>query len=599
VTIEQADADIARMLPVWANSFPAPPGYSTKIVDDARISPNLRPFKQDAVGDVGTVLWIVMGTIGVVLLIACANVANLLLVRAEGRRQELAVRVVLGAGRTRIARELLLESLVLGVTGGVIGLAVAHVTLRLLTWIGPVQLPRLDEISIDSTVLLFALTLSLLSGALFGLIPVLKYAAPQLSSALHAGGRTQTQGRERHRARSGLVVIQVALALVLLISAGLMIRSFQALRSVQPGFTNPGEVQTLRIFVPEGQVRDPEAVVRMQHAILEQIAGVPGVVSSSFAQSIPMDGRTGHDPIVAEHTTDADKVITRIRAYNFIAPGFFHTVGTSLIAGRDLTWTDVDNRRSVALVSENLARELWGEPAVAVGKRIREHLNSPWREVIGVVGDVRDEGIDKQAPTMVYFPIVLDSERPEKKTWVSRQIAFAVRSGRTGTDGFMEDIRRAVWAVNKDLPLADVRTLGEIYDRSMARTSFALVMLAIAGGMALLLGVVGIYAVISSSVAQRTREIGIRIALGARRSEVSALVLRQSVALTIVGIVSGLAGAAAVTGLLDGILFGVTPLDPATFLLVSLLLACIATLAAHIPAWRAARLDPMIALRQE
>jgi predicted permease len=475
---------------------------------------------------------------------------------------------------------------------------VAYAALRLLIALGPVELPRLNEIAIDPIVLLFTLAISLSCGVLFGLIPVFKYASPQLSNVLQAGGRTQTQGRERHRARNALVVVQVALALVLLISAGLMIRTFHALKNVQPGFTRPAEVQTLRIFIPQAQLADPEQVVRMQHAILDSIAAIPGVAASSFATSVPMDDGTDYDPIVAQDKAGADRQMATMRAYNFVAPGFFHAVGNPLIAGRDLTWTDVFNRRPVALVSENLARELWREPAAAIGKQIRENPKSPWREVIGVVGDVRHEGIDKKAPAIVYFPPILN-EFLGQDVMVKRAVAFAVRSSRTGTDSFMEELRQAVWAVNKDLPLAEVQTLGELYDRSMARSSFALVMLAIAGTMALLLGIVGIYAVISSSVVQRTREIGIRIALGARRSEVIGLVLRQSVALTVVGIVLGLAGAAAVTRFLDGILFGVTSLDPATFLLVSLLLACIATLAAHIPARRAARLDPMIALRQE
>jgi predicted permease len=384
----------------------------------------------------------------------------------------------------------------------------------------------------------------------------------------------------------------------LLIFSGLMIRTFQSLRQVQPGFTRPQQIQTFRIAIPTALVRDPEQVVRMQQAVLDRISAIRDVEASSFALSAPMDERTDHDPVIVEGAMDADRQMTNIRAFNFIVPGFFNTVGNPLITGRDLTWTDVYDKRPVALVSENLARELWGQPAAAIGKRIRETLKSPWHEVVGVVGDTKDDGIDEEAPKTVYWPIVLYGFYGQD-VMVKRGVAYVVRSSRTGTVSLLEDLQHAVWAVNNELPLADARTLGEIYDQSMARTSFTLVMLAIAGGMALLLGVVGIYAVMSSAVSQRTRELGIRIALGASHVQVIELVLRHSLALTVLGVVVGLAGAAALTRFLKGILFGVTPLDPATFLFVSLMLTFVATLAAHIPARRAARVDPMTALRAE
>jgi len=492
---------------------------------------------------------------------------------------------------------LLSESLILGVAGGVVGLGVTKMALGLLAWIGPTQLPRLQDISLDPTVLLFALAISLLSGVLFGLIPVLKYGTPRIALALQAGGRT-SDSRELHRARSVLVVTQVALALVLLISAGLMIRTFQNLRHVQPGFMEPEDVQTFRIQIPGPQVADPEQVVRMQQAILEKIAAIPGVASVSFAQSVPIDGRTDHDPVVVQGRPDADRQMVNIRTYNFVAPGFSRVIGNRFIAGRDFTWTDVYDRRPVVLISENLARELWGEPADALGQRIRETLSGPWREIVGVVGDLRDEGIDKKAPSMVYWPTILNGFLGQE-VMVKRSIAFAIRTSRAGSATLQEQLQEAVWAVNTELPLAEMRTLGDIYDRSMSRTSFTLVMLAIAGAMALLLGLVGIYAVMSSSVSQRTREIGIRIALGAQRRQVIAPILRYSLALTATGTAIGLAGAATLTRVLDGILFGVTSLDPATFLVMSTALISVSILAAHIPARRAARLDPMAVLRIE
>lgn len=597
VTIFHANADLARMLPIWIRSFPPAPGFP-KLIESAQLTPTLQPFIQDAVGDVGRVLWVVMATLGVVLLIAVANVANLFLVRADARRHEFAVRAALGAGWNRIAGVLLLESLILGMAGGIAGLAIASSAVRVVSRTAPAQLPRLDDISIDTTVLLFLVIVSVCCGVLFGLVAVINYAVPQRASALQAASRTHSQGRDRHRVQGALVVVQVALALVLLIGAGLMIRTFQSLRQVQPGFTRPNEVQTFRITIPGQQLSDPEQVVRMQQAILDRIAAIPSVAGSSFAQSAPMDGRTDHDPIIVEGSPDTDRQMTHIRTFNFVAPGFFHAVGNSLIAGRDLTWTEVYDRRPVALVSENLARELWGDPRAAIGRRIRENLRSPWREVIGVVNDVRDDGIDRTAPPMVYWPIILNEFRGQG-VMVKRSVAFVVRSNRTGTDGFLEELQKAVWAVNKDLPVAAVQPLGKIYERSMARTAFTLVMLAIAGGMALLLGCIGIYAVMSSTVSRRTHELGIRMALGARPVDVSTLVLRHSVALTVTGIVIGLAGATIVTRLLQGLLVGVTPLDPVTFVLVSLTLTAMALLAAHIPARRAARLDPVTVLKME
>src|SRR6185503_13994176 len=299
-TIAQANADVARMLPISFDRFPAPPGFNKKMFAEARIAPRLRPFKQDLVGDVGSVLWVLMGTIVLVLLIACANVANLLLVRVEERQQELAVRVALGASWGRVARELLLESVVLGLAGGVVGLAFAYGLLRLLLFLSPANLPRLDEIRLDPATLAFTLAASLMAGVLLGLIPIVKYAAPHLATGLRSGGRGSSASRERHRARNGLVVVQVALALVLLVGSGLMIRSFRALRRVQPGFARPEEVLTVRISIPEAQVASEEAAARMQQAIQDNVAAIPGVDSVALSSDVPLEGSGWHDPVFAE-----------------------------------------------------------------------------------------------------------------------------------------------------------------------------------------------------------------------------------------------------------------------------------------------------------
>ncbi|MGD0362830.1 MAG: ABC transporter permease [Bryobacteraceae bacterium] len=598
VTLAQANADVARMLPMMLDKFPPAPGISLKMFQEARFGPLVRPLKVDVVGDIGKVLWVLMATIGVVLFIACANVANLMLVRAEGRQQELAIRAALGAGWSRIARELLLESVALGVAGGVLGVALAYAGLKLLVAIGPANLPRLEEIAIDPAVLLFTLAISLLAGLLFGLIPVFKYAGPRLANTLRQGGRNSSAGRERHRARSVLVVVQVALALVLLIGSGLMIRTVRALKQVPPGFTQPDRILTLRVSIPDAEVPKPEQAIRAYNNILDKISAIPGVTAAGLTNSITMDGNTGNDPVFAADKSYADGQVPALRRYKFISPGYFKAMGNPLLAGRDLTWTDIYETRPVVLVSEALARELWRDPVSALGKRIRENPKSGWREVVGVVGSERDDGADQKATTIVYWPMLVRGFWGQPLV-AQRGQAFAIRSTRTGSASLLNEVRRAVWTVNPDLPIAGVRTVREIYDGSMARTAFTLVMLSIAAGMALLLGIVGIYGVIAYAVSQRTREIGIRIALGAPQQSVRRMFVREGLILTAIGVACGVAAAAGLTRLMTALLFEVSPLDPVTYGAVSLVLAAAALLASYIPARRATAIEPVVALRVE
>jgi predicted permease len=599
-TIDQASPEVARLIAVGLGRFPAFPGFSAKMFEEARLAPNLRLLKDDLVGDVGSVLWVLMGTIGMVLLIACANVANLLLVRAEGRQQELAVRAALGASRGRIAYELLAESVVLGLVGGIAGLALAYAAVRLLLALAPGNLPRLENIGIDTTVLLFTFLVSIVAGLLFGAIPVFKYAGPEVAGGLRGGGRTASASRERHRARSTLVVVQVALALVLLVSSGLMIRTFQALQHVHPGFVKPEDMLTFGVSIPTAQVKDPEAVVRMHQAIAEKIAAIPGVSSVGLTSLVPMTNSGWHDPIFAFDKTYDQKQIPPLRTFKFVSPGLLKTMGVTLVAGRDLTWADAYDKHAVAMVSDSLARELWGQPAAALGKRIRENNNGAWREVVGVVGDVRDEGLDKKAPTSVYWPMLMTRfEADENGVSVRRTMNYVIRSHRTGSNGFADEVGRAVWAINPNLPLAGIRPLDAIVAKSMARTSFTLVMLAIAGAMALLLGAAGIYGVISYSVSQRTREIGIRMALGAQRQEVTQLFVRHGLGLTAIGMACGLAAAIALARVMGSLLFGVSPIDPMTYVAVCAGLAGAALLASYLPALRATLVNPVAALRAE
>ena len=600
VTIEQASADMERLLPVVLRSFPAPEGFSVSLFEKAHILPNLRPLKQDVVGDVGKVLWVLMGSIALVLLVACANVANLLLVRVEGRRQELAIRSALGASWGRIASELLFESLVLGVAGSLIGLALAYAALRVLVAAAPTGLPRIHEIGIDLPVLLFTVGLAFFTSLLIGLIPVFKYAGASVNSALREGGRALSQGRERHRARKALVVVQVAMALVLLICSGLMIRTFRSLMHVAPGFEKPEQVQTFRFYIPESQIpdKDRDRITQMQQAILEKLEAIPGVSSAAFSTAIPMSGYDSNDILYAQDHMQNEGQLPPIRRFKFVSPGSFTTLGTRFIAGRDLTWTDVYQKRPMAIISENFAREYWGSANGALGKRIRVANTDDWREIIGVVQDVHDDGVDQKAPSTVYWPSMMDNFEGEKFQ-LRRGVAFIVRSPRAGSHAFIDEVQRQVWSVNPDVPLAEITTLGEMYTKSMARTSFTLVMLSVAGGMALLLGIIGIYGVISYSVSQRTREIGIRMALGAQRPSLTAMFVRQGLLLTGIGLACGLVVAFVTMRLMSSLLFGVSPMDPVTYITITVCVLVTAYVACYLPARRAATVDPANALRAE
>ena len=594
VSLAQASADCARLIPVAARSFPPFPGLSLASFERERITPAFTSLKASLLGDVGGVLWVLMGTIGMVLLIACANVANLMLVRTQGRRQELAIRSALGAGWWQIARELLVESLVLGVAGGAVGAGLALAALRLLQVLHPANLPRLEQIFMDAGSILFTFAISVFAGLLFGLIPAIRYAGGSVA-ALRTAGRGASESRQRHRARNTLVVVQVALALVLLISSGLMIRTFQALRHVNPGFVRPEELQTFDISIPRSVVAAPVAVTRMEQSIADKIAAVRGVSSVGLTNDVPMDSGHWYDPVQIEGR-EADDLPGRV--YRFVSPGLLATMGNPLVAGRDFTWEDLYDQHRVAMLSENLARELWGTPQAALGKHVRHVSISPWVEVIGVVGNERADGVDQPAPETVYWPLLMDHFGPDP-LHATPDVSYVVRTPRAGSSALMQEVSQAVWSVSKELPLANPQTLQDLYNKSLARTSFALVMLGIAGAMAFALGVAGLYGVISYSVAQRTREIGIRVAIGAQHSTVRRMFIAEGARLAAIGILCGTATALGLMRLMGSLLFGVKPIDPLTYAAVALALAAAAAMASYIPARRAMRVDPIVALRYE
>ncbi len=600
VAIAEANADMVRMLPIWMDSWSNGPGTNPHIYETWKITPVVRPLKQEVLGNVSEVLWVVMGTIGLVMLIACANVTNLFLVRVESRQRELAVRAALGAGWARIVRGLLVECVMLGLLGGALGVGLAYAGVRILVATAPVNLPRLSEIAIDARTLGFALFLSVLAGLLFGVIPALKYARQRTTLTLQSAGRTISVSRERHRARNLLVIGQMAMAVVLVTSAGLMIRTFEALRTVDPGFTDAKHLQLMRISIPGSLVAEPERVTRIQNEIVDKLAAIPGVKSAAFVSEMPMEGfDSAWDEIFAQDKTYPTDQIAPLRLFKSVSPGFYQTAGTRIIAGRDLTWREVYSLRPVVMVSENLAREMWGTPSASVGKRLRESPRMPWHEVIGVIQDVRENGLQEKAPDTVYWASLLGNPDGPHPPDAVGTVTFVIRSQRAGAESFLNEIRKGVWSVNSNLPLASVRTMQDVYDKSLARTSFTLVMLGIAGAMAMALGIIGIYGVISYTVSQRRREIGIRLALGAQGVDVLQMVLRQSAKMALVGVAIGIAAALGLTDLMRSLLFGVSPRDPLTFAAVAGLLIVVALLASYIPARRAMLIDPIVALRYE
>ena len=597
VSVEQASRDVARMIPLTMQKFPPSSALGPTWFAEARMGPDVRLLSEDVVGDVGRVLWVLMGTIAMVLLIACANVANLFLVRADARQRELAVRAALGAGRRRIARTLLSESVALGLAGGVVGIVLAAVMVRIVRATAPSALPRVADIAIEPAVLLFALAVSVATGILFGLLPVLRFASPRLA-ALRDGGRSASEGRSRHRTRNALVVVEVALSLMLLVASGLMARTFYALRQVDPGFVRGDQLLTVELTIPRAFSTSPELTMRRHEEIIRSLERLPGVRSVGLTSSVAMSGSSMSNPFLVEQFPVPEGQAVQSRRMKWISPALFETMGTRLVAGRGLTWADVYGFAPVLVINERLAREYWKTPAEAIGKRARESALSPWREIIGVVADERQDGVAKEAPPIMYWPCMVKTFFGGP-AYTHRGLTYVIRSARAGAPGFVDEVRRAVRAVDRNLPLARVRTVDRIAASSMAQTSFALVMLAIAAIVSLLLGVVGIYGVVAYSAAQRTREIGIRLALGARTGDVTALFVRHGLGLAAAGVAAGIAGAAALSSLMASMLFGVKGTDPVTYLAVSAVLAAVAIAATYVPSRRAARLDPVVALRSD
>jgi putative ABC transport system permease protein len=556
-------------------------------VTNEGMSVKLMPLRAGLTADYQTSLPLLLGAVGLVLLIACANVANLLLARATGRRREMAIRAALGAGRARLIRQLLVESMLLGTLGGTLGLGLAWWGLDLALATIPVEFPFWMKFNLDGRVIGFTFAVASGTSLLFGLAPAWQASQPDLHATLKEGGRG---GSSRQRLRSLLVVAEVALSLLLLIGAGLMMRSFLRLQQVNPGF-NPQQVLTARVDLPETRYDTPEKRRIFYQSLLERISALPGVEAVGGTSNLPLQDWWGGSLTVEGFPVLSVGQAPRV-FINAVTPDYLHAMGIPLLAGRDFTAADTRDAPLVALVDERLAREYWPRES-ALGKRIRfgpPEDNRPWHTIVGVVAEVKQEQLDLSRRRSIYFP----------QYEVSRDdLTLAVRSATSDPAALAVALRRELKAIDAHLPLNGVLTMSEVVARSVWQPRFYALLFGLFATVALLLAASGIYGVMSYAVAQRTSEIGIRMALGAQTRDVLKLVVAQGMKLALFGVSIGLTAAFGLTRLMKTLLFGVSATDPLTFTVIALLLVGVALLACWIPARRATRVDPTIALRCE
>ena len=594
VTPERAAHELSSL--AWRTTELPNTLMTREMLQSARFATRVVPLRNEIVGDVQRVLWVLLGSVGLILLIACANVANLFLVRAEGRQREVAVRSALGASRRDIMRLFLGESMALALTGCALGLALAALGVHALVALRPEGLPRLEEIAVNGTVVAFAVAVALLAGLVVGLFAALRYGRPNLASALKEGGRGGTAGRERRCARSALVVVQVALALVLLVGAGLMVKSFRRLHNVEPGI-DPRNVLTLRLYLPESEYKEPQKVARFVILLLEEVRALRGVKSAGTSSLLPLTGRESSSGHLIEDFPLAVGEVPPLLATRWVSPGYFETMRIPLLRGRTFGRIEADSTAREAVVSQGLAERFWPDQN-PLGKRLAvgPGASFQWVTIVGVVASSRDDGLHEKPVAAVYYPMQPQVSFGEVS--IPRDFTLVVRS-----DGdplrLVAPVRDAIWSLDRNLPVAEVRPMEGVVERSMIRTTFTMFLLVIAGFVALVLGTVGIYAVISFVVSQQTREIGVRMALGAGRGDIARMVLGEGLGLTLLGIAVGLLGAFAATRLIVTLLFDVSPTDPVTFVAVPALLALIALFACWVPAQRAAMVPPLEAIRNE
>jgi predicted permease len=586
VTLDQASRDMRAFAEKLKRDNPGsfPEKWTLKVTS----------LDQIATGDIRPALLVLLGAVGFVLLIACANVANLLLARAAGRTKEVAIRSAMGAERWHIVRQLLTESVVLSVIGGAIGLLIAYWSVRALVAMNPGNVPRIEEMGIDGNVLLFTAIVSLGTGLLFGVMPALQISRTDLQTTLREGGRGSGGDRSGQRVRRGLVVAEVALALTLLVGAGLLVKSSARLSGVDPGF-DPNDVLTFSLSLPEVEYPTDTAINAFYDEVLPAIGRVPGVRAVGATTVMPFGGgwTTGGFNVEGyQPPPDGNGPWGDIRV---ISPGFFETMKVPVLAGHVFTEQEARNPRPVAVVDEEFVRRFYKSPADAIGKRLWRGPSTPtdstrYVTVVGVVGHMKHEGLAAEPRVQLYTPYEQSGGRS--------RMDIAVRT--TGDPGrYVKSIRAAVASVDKDEPISNVRTLDDLVSSSMGQRRLSMTLLGVFAGIALVLASVGIYGVMAYSVVQRTREMGLRMALGAKQSDVLTLVLRQGMALVLAGVAIGVVCALVITRVIASQLYSVRATDPATFIAVAVLLSGVALVATLLPAWRATLVDPTVALREE
>src|SRR5436190_6096524 len=582
VTLEQARAEMATVMARLAQQYPE---------DNTRIGTVVNPLHEEIVGDMKPALLVLLGAVAFVLLIACANVANLLLARAAARHKEIALRLALGADRARLTKQLLVESVMLSLLGGAVGLAFAYAGLQVLTRFIPPDVAHAEGIAIDARVLGFTLLIAIVTGLIFGLAPASQAKHFNLNDTLKEGGRDAGAGPRGKRLRSTLVIAEVAVSFILLIGAGLLINSFMHLRNLDPGF-RADHMLALNVDLSEVKYPDTARRTAFFDEVLRRVQALPGVRSVAVAGNLPFTYNGDSMPIGAEGIPDPPPDQRPDVIFRAIGPGYFSTMGIPLVSGRDFNDQDTLDTTLTVVVSEKTARHYWPN-ADPIGKRIRNGSttsDAPWRTVIGVVKDVRQNDFIAEPKMQMYFTYrQLRSLMPN---------ALIVR---TAVDplSLATSVRNAIWAVDKDQSVANINSMEHIVAGAVARQRFSMLLLAIFAGVALVLAAVGIYGVMSYSVAQRTHEIGIRMALGAQRSDVLKMTVKQGLRLVGFGLLIGLVVAFVLTRVMTSLLFGISATDPITFVTISLVLLAVAMLASYIPSVRAMRVDPMVALRYQ
>ena len=592
VQVATAVAELDHYLPRLLDEFPTeiPP----EMWAQAHIRAVVKPLRDVVVGDTSRLLWILLGAVALLLLIACANVASLCMVRAEGAQRDLAIRVALGAGGGAVLTQYLVEALLLAAGGGALGILLAGLAIGALhATPDAIDLPRLAEVGIDARVVLFALGIATISAIAASLMPVLRARRVSPGIVLKESSRSATVGRDRQRARSALVVGQVALALVLVAGSTLMARSFAQLRSVRPGF-DPRGVITLRVALPQATYADGAARLRFFDRLLQAVSALPGVRNAAVTDWLPLSNDHNDSVVSIEDHPLPEGSIPPDHPLSYVSPGYFAALGIPLLTGRTFAPLDATRPSTEVIASRAFVTRYWKNES-AIGKRVRKSLNGPWYTIIGVTGDVHLQSLERPAEEVLYFPLITPDG---SQSSVPGAVAIAIRTA-GDPSALMPSLRAVIHALDPALPTYDERPMTARLAASAARTRFVMLMLGIASAVALLIGMVGLYGVLAYSVTLRRREIGVRMALGASARNVTGMIARRGISLAALGIGVGLCGAVALTRVLHGLLFGVSPTDPVALIGTCITLLAVAIIASLLPAWRASGINPMEALRQD